>query len=765
MARPDNSVPPRPAAVPPEARWDPKEPGFEWVHGEVDADGRRHGAFKSWTRDGTLHGESHYDHGRVHGKNVNFHPDGTIASEADWVAGLIMDSAFHRSAAPTTEPFAQAAPGVWSVRYYTRDGKTNYTIRYFARDGSECGPDGQPLPPRPSSVSGEARWFPDIERWVDGEIARGTNTQVGRWRWWSKEGVLRHEEHRDAAGAAALIAKYRVDGTLEKKTQKDDRGEQRELFGETGRLSLRTKVDERGRQSYAGVWLGDGTLAEETTRIFDGDALVAVTEKGERGVRRFEAKREGLAKAEPGGRANHSSALACVLYQTDGRTLAAAGLLEGSLLGTWRIFDERGAVRREVDTTGFGIVHEVTGRGLGACLGEALFRRDEPGFETPPQLAGVDQEPWSELAGAHDVEVERFPRLVRGLVAADPLVREYSLRAIRGEILVDRAVYPATARVVPYLAGALAHPLVDRSQVLALLQELAVITVPHAAGELETEDPTRPRLVAELAPASEPTDEAVALRAVARALDSAWPAIFAQFASAALDDRRRIFEVAKLAPAAKPAILEIARRDHDATLRACAARTLIELPTFAAADAAPLLADKDALVRATTAIALGLHRGPEATREAVHGLDDALRGWRDYAKRYAELPFADGHVLAQVALAAGAIRTPDARSLTHQLCAVLDEVDGLSALTFARGLLALAFGPEGGSYERPYAKRFVEVLEALARSKAFWTHEAAACDVLERWHLPKNRIAIIAIVTELRSSGDAEVVMAAKLKR
>ena len=777
MARPDNSVPPRPAAVPPEARWDPKEPGFEWVHGDVDADGRRHGAFKSWTRGGTLHGESHYDHGRVHGKNINFHPDGTIASEADWVGGLIMDSAFHRSAAPTTEPFAQAAPGVWSVRYYTRDGKTNYTIRYFARDGSECGPDGQPLPARPSSVSAEARWFPDIERWVDGEIERGTNTQVGRWRWWSKEGVLRHEEHRDAAGVAVLIAKYRIDGTLEKKTQKDEHGEQRELYGETGRLSLRTKVDERGRQSYAGVWLGDGTLAEETTRIFDGDSLVAVTEKGERGVRRFEAKREGLAKPEPGGRANDglakpepggralppgASTLACVLYQDDGRTLAAAGLLDRVLLGTWRIFDARGAVRREVDTTGFAIAHEVTGRGLGARLGEALFRRDEPAFETPPQLAGIDQIAWSELAGARDVDVERFPRLVRGLAATDPLVREYSLRAIRGEILVDRAVYPATARVVPYLAALLAHPMVERSQVLALLQELAVITVPHAAAEpFSAEDPTRPRQLPEV----DSTTETDALRAVARALDSSWPAIFAQFASAPLDDRRRIFELAKLAPAAKPAILEIARRDSDATLRACAARTVIELPTFTATDAAPLLGDKDALVRATTAIALGLHRGPEAPREAVHGLDDALRGWRDYARRYAELPFADSHVLAQIALAAGAIRTPDARSLTHQLCTVFDEVDGRSALVFARGLLALAFGAEGASYERPYAKRFIEVLEALARSKAFWTHEAAACEVLERWHLPKNRIAIIAIVTELRGSADAETAMAAKLKR
>ena len=169
--------------MPIEARWDPKDAGFEWVLGGIDADGKRHGTYRSWTRDGVLHGECSYDHGKVHGTNRNFHPDGTIASEATWVSGVIMDSAFFRSDAPSPEPFAQAAPNVWSVRYYTRDGKTNFTIRYFLRDGTECGPDGKPLPPRPAGVSPDARWFPDMDRWVDGEIARGASVEVGHWRW------------------------------------------------------------------------------------------------------------------------------------------------------------------------------------------------------------------------------------------------------------------------------------------------------------------------------------------------------------------------------------------------------------------------------------------------------------------------------------------------------------------------------------------------------------------------------------------------------
>jgi hypothetical protein len=431
----------------------------------------------------------------------------------------------------------------------------------------------------------------------------------------------------------------------------------------------------------------------------------------------------------------------------------------GTLLGTWRLFDARGSLRREVDTTSFAIAHEPTGRGLAARLGEALFRHDEAALATPAQLAGIDDEPWAELVGAREVDVERFPRLVRALVAEEPLVRDYALRAIRAEVIADRAVFAATARVVPYLARLLAHPALDRSCVLALFAELGDAALPHTGTSDDGIATARTST-----PNGGAADGLAALRATARALDASWPQIFAQFATAPLVDRRRIFELAKLAPAAKPAILEIARRDADATLRACAARCFIELPTFTNADAAPLLADKDALVRATTAIALGLHKGAEAPREAVHGLDDALRGWRDYAKRYAELPFAEVHVLAQIALAAGAIRTPDARSVAHQLCAVVEEVDARSVIAFARGLLLLAFGPTEGTFERPYAKRFVEIIETLARSKQFWSHDAAAAELLERWHLPRGRIALMALVAELRGNAEPEAAMHDKLR-
>jgi len=724
MASPDNSAPPRPTSVPAEARWDPKEPGFEWVSGTLDAEGRRHGLHRSWTRAGVLHGECNYDHGRVHGKNTNFHPDGTIASEATWVNGLIMDSVLFRSDAPTTEPFAQAAPGVWSVRYYTRDGKTNYTIRYFARDGSECGPDGKPLPARPKTVSADARWFPDIERWVDGEIERGTNKQVGRWRWWSQNGVLRHEETRDASGEATLVAKYHADGTLEKKTTHDETGEQRDYYFDDGVLSTRYRTDARGRQIYKGSWFDDGSIDEEQTRTFDGDHLASVTERGTGGVLAFEARREG-------------TAMACVLYEPDGATIAATGLVEdGKLAGTWRLF-ERGVLHRELAVTPLAIAHEPTGQGLAWQLGEALFVTDEPSFETPAELAGIDAEPWSELAGAYDEHVEQFPRLARGLVSGDLKIRAYSLGKIAGEIEHQGSTYPATARVMPYLARLLGNPKADRSALLALIQE-----------------------VGEAARASQ--GEARALPGVdgtLNAIAAGWPHVYAMFDGASADDRKRILALAKFAPHAKADVAELARKAPDPAMRACAIDSLVALPGFEAGDAMPSLLDKDPLVRAATAIALGLTLGPAAPREAVHMLDEAIRNWRDLAKRFAELPYTDSHVLAYIALAAGSIRTPDARSLTPQLCAPLDEVDGRSAISYGEGLLALAFG----TGDRPYAKRFIEILDALAKSKQFWVFDVNAAEVVQKWHLPRTRLAIAALVTELRGSSDPEAVMHGKM--
>jgi len=730
MGSPENSAPPRPRSVPPEARWDPKDPGFEWVLGACDAEGRRHGAYRTWTRDGVLHGESHYEHGKVDGTNRNFHPDGTVASEAAWVAGVIMDSAFFRSDAPTTEPFAQAAPDVWSVRYYTHDGKTNYTIRYFLRDGSECGPDGNALPPRPTGVSPDARWFPDMDRWIDGEIARGTNMQVGHWRWWSRDGVLCHEEKRDARGEPALVVQYRADGTKQKRSERTEAGEEREYYFDDGTLSMRYRSDTAGHEIYKGSWHRDGSLAEETERVYEGAALVRVREKGSGGMLTFEARREG-------------PAIACVLYGADGKALAATGLVaDGKLTGSWRIFDERGQVRRELDLTPLDIAHPATGRGLAWRLGEACFRADDGRFALPAQLAGVEREPWAETAGCYSEQVERFPALLGALASPDPLVRSYALGAIETEIEHQGSTYPATARVVPYLARLLSHPLVDRGALLATLQSCGEAALPYVddVEDLPADDEAR-----------------ISVEGTVDAVAAAWPHVFALFPRANAQQRRQILVLAKFAPDARTSLLELARSDGDPAVRACAVDSLASMN--AAELAQQCLADRDPLVRAAAAIAIGCAKGPETAREVVTTLREALGMWRELAPRFAELPFSDGHLLAYLALAAGSIRSPDARSLAQALCASIDEVDPRSAITYGQGLLALALG----AGERPFAKRCVEILFTLAHSRQFWVFDVNAHEVLAKWNLPQDAEQLVTLVAELERAPDREALLHARI--
>jgi len=734
MGSPENSPPDRPRTVPDDARWDPKDPGFEWVAGGLDAEGRRHGKYRSWTRDGVLHGESSYLHGKVHGKNLNYHPDGSVASEADWVMGLILDSVFFRSDAPTTEPFAQAAPNVWSVRYYTKDGKTNYTIRYFLRDGTECGPDGNLLPARPANVSPDARWFPDMDRWVDGSIERGTNNQVGHWRWWAREGTLRHEEMRDAGGQAALIAQYESDGTLKKKTTRDAQGEERDYYFDGGTLSTRYREDAKGRQTYKANWFRDGELDEESTRTFEGDTLTSVTERGRGGVLLFEARREG-----PG--------LACVLYHGDGKTIAATGMIESEkLVGSWRIFDEAGALRREVDMTPLEIEQRPTAQGLERELGHALYRLDEPSFATPEQLAGVDDDPWAETSGCFDENVEEFPRLLRGLASTDELIRQYCLGAIDYEIEHQGSTYPATARVIPWLAKLLSHRDVDRPKLLAMIQCAGQNAAPYVGQvqEMDADDPER-----------------FAIEGTYRAVGAAWQTIFAVFPHASPAERRTILVLAKFAPEedAKANIIEVARHDSDAGMRACAIDSLTSIEGYDLADVTPCLTDKDALVRAATAIAIALSKGPDTPREVVATLREAVHAYTDIAARWHELPYTDGHVLAYLALATGSVRSSDARSLAQALCERIDEVDGRSAVTYGQGLLALALG-DG---ERPFAKRFVEILDTLATSKQFWVFNVNAHEVLEKWSLPRSKDDLVKLVAEAKAAPDPEAWLHAKM--
>ena len=248
---------------------------------------------------------------------------------------------------------------------------------------------------------------------------------------------------------------------------------------------------------------------------------------------------------------------------------------------------------------------------------------------------------------------------------------------------------------LPYLARLLSHPLVDRGALLSVLQTCGEAALPYVEVEELADD-----------------DEArIAIAGTVQAVAGAWPHVFALFPRATAEQRRRILVLAKFVPDAQNSLLALARNDGDPAVRACAVDSLASMN--AAELAQQCLADRDPLVRAAAAIAIGCALGPETAREVVTTLREALGMWRELAPRFAELPFSDGHLLAYLALAAGSIRSPDARSLTQALCAAIDEVDARSAITYGQGLLALALG----AGERPFAKRCVEILATIASSR------------------------------------------------
>src|SRR5262249_32374573 len=145
-------------------------------------------------------------------------------------------------------------------------------------------------------------------------------------------------------------------------------------------------------------------------------------------------------------------------------------LKDGKLHGVWRLTDETGAVRREVDTTSLGIKQKPTGEGLQYRLGLAAYRLDEPKFDTPEQLRGVDDVAWNKCEGAYNDDVGELPRYLRGLASPDPFVRTYSMGQIENEIAHQGSVYSATARAMPWFGRLLSHPNADKLELLGAMQ-------------------------------------------------------------------------------------------------------------------------------------------------------------------------------------------------------------------------------------------------------------------------------------------------------
>jgi hypothetical protein len=77
---PDTTIPPRPAAVPPDAEWD--DESWRWSAGAATSAGKRHGTWTHWGMNGARILESvHQDGRRI--SSVSYYPDGTVAARLE----------------------------------------------------------------------------------------------------------------------------------------------------------------------------------------------------------------------------------------------------------------------------------------------------------------------------------------------------------------------------------------------------------------------------------------------------------------------------------------------------------------------------------------------------------------------------------------------------------------------------------------------------------------------------------------------------------
>ncbi len=139
--------PTRSPGIPEDATWDGKE--NIWQLGEYKGQGKKRvpvGRWSYWTEQGHLVCIANYDdQGRQHGLIERFHPDGSLASRAEWENGNRHGHfVFIRGNGDSNESY----PGGYATWRFEFDSFCNWeeeNLHWYLEDGTECTSDGRPL--------------------------------------------------------------------------------------------------------------------------------------------------------------------------------------------------------------------------------------------------------------------------------------------------------------------------------------------------------------------------------------------------------------------------------------------------------------------------------------------------------------------------------------------------------------------------------------------------------------------------------------------
>lgn len=747
-----DAAPPRPESLPESARWDPEHEGFEWVEGEVDAEGERHGEYRSWTREGVLHGKCTYEHGKVVGRNENYHPDGSVSSSGEWRDGVLYDCNYYRPQGESPEPWpADAGEAVMRVCYVSADGKSNRTIRYYDGDDNEVGMDGEALPPRPEGVPDSARWFSNRGQWVDGAIRREDSEQVGPWRWWSGEGEIQREEDRDAEGRTEAIRDYE-DGRLDKKTLFNAAGVKVHHWSyfDDDQLFCERRKNDDNETVFEAYWSRDGELKSQDETEWEDGEIRKRRQLGAGGKLKLEVERE----------ADNPDHLAVTYFFEEGKPSAKGRMrIDTSgkrrayrIEGPWEYFDEDGKLAHSFDLTDLELAAPPKHDRLPYRLNEALFLKIEPELAEVPMLAEAEKVDWENVESCYG-NTGSFNSYLRALVHPESRVRYYASGRIYGECLHQGSVYESTARVMPFLVDLLGHPDADVEDLLDTVHDLAF-------GAYQWLGETREAI--DLAEEGEDLSWTVSILGTVEAVGQNWHKLWKLMDGDDEDQRLKVLSMSAIPPASesiKQTVVEFAKnRDESPRMRACAVEALSNMEGVGPDDLLPYADDPSPLVQATAAIEMGLTFGPDSPDETIDALATALDRRAGIADDYHELPFVHEHLLARLGMAVGSIGSKGnerARKLAVPLCERIDDVDGASAPTLGRGLLALVLGRG----ELPFGGDFLHVLKTLVDSKKFNAFNVNAAEVLESWNLPRYPDELRPFIAQIESAEDPQAAL------
>ncbi|MBV1861824.1 MAG: hypothetical protein KUG77_25615 [Nannocystaceae bacterium] len=689
---------PRPTNVPASATWE--EGDNEYLVSALK-DGKKHGKSTWYRPDGTRCCETLFEYGEANGPYARYHENGERSQVGTMKAnkrhGLIQ---WYRSTEETTErTVPDACPA--SVRSLAAEFVDNvpYAMHFFDGDGNEVLADGTPVPERPEGVEARAVFSPAEGKWFFGLGSQSVEQRDGEWSWWSVDGTL-CGQHLYEQGKQLVERK----------------------FHDNGKLFVERIKDNEGRELRTAYFYGDGDLNHSTDNTYDGDTLAAVE------IHKFRYGLRAKGVLDEAG-------MDYTVFDQEGDVEARGHIADGHASGVWTFVDH--GETYEIDLSKYelsaSVDEDFQPRWL---LGAALLPK-EADAPIPEQLAGVQDIDWAEIPSCYG-DTEEFALYLRALVSDVPAVRSCALGELESETLHQETVYVATARALPFIVRAMAHPNADVPALLQFIRDAASSAAPYRGEALEWE---------------EDDDDRIAILGVMDATREGFEAIAAAAEGHKEDLTLEVLALAEYAGDSGTSLLRTTLDGDQPRAQAVAARALLELDSATPLDAVPLLTHPHPLVRCVAALSAA-GRQDEAPEATVGVLLESLAMHDDLERDYRELPFAELPLAAFLALSLGNFRTDAARGALVDLLAKENTVGWNARPLYYRGLFALCFG-QG---EPPFAPDFGKVFELISEDTQLDGY-VNFFEVARMWNLPTEREEYVQLLAALEQADDPDVEM------